>query len=79
MYDILFQDVLFHFLGTNQVGTEQWLQYDFGEDRLLTEVKTRGRPHGNQHITSYQIQTWQQNQWQTISDVNNEPIVRLWK
>ena len=75
MYDISFRDV--SFLAVNDLGIEQWLQYDFGQDRLLTEVKTRGRPHGNQRITSYQIQTLQQNQWQTISDVNNEPIVRL--
>ena len=68
---------MFYFLASNDLGIEQWLQYDFGQDCLLTEVKTRGRPHGNQHITSYQIQTWRQNQWQTISDVNNEPIVRL--
>ena len=68
---------MFLFLGDNNLETELWLQYDFGQDRLLTEVKTRGRPYGDQYVTPYQIQTWQQNQWQTISDVNNDPIVRL--
>ena len=66
----------FSFKDTEDLGVDQWLQYDFGEDRLLTQVMTKGRPTAGQYITSYQIQTWQGSRWQTVSDGNNDPIVR---
>ena len=65
---ILFQDSV-------NIDDDHWLQYNFGEDRYLTEVKSRSRPGNGQRITSYQIQTWQDNQWLTVSDVDNNPIV----
>ena len=35
--------------------TGEWLQVDLGEDRLLTNHSTQGRPSMNQWVTSYNI------------------------
>ena len=37
----------------NKAG--EWLQVDLGEDRLLTNLSTQGRPSMNQWVTSYNI------------------------
>ena len=35
--------------------TGEWLQVDLGEERLLTNVSTQGRPSVNQWVKSYNI------------------------
>ena len=38
---------------SNQVG--EWLQIDFGEERVVTKLATQGRPSMDQWVRSYKI------------------------
>ena len=53
------------------------MEYDFGQVRYITKVKIQGRPSTNQWVTSYHVKVWHNEEWITISDDDEEPIVRL--
>ena len=63
-------------IGTNNMDDE-WLEYDFGQNRHITKVKTMGRPHYSQYVTSYMLKVWQNEEWISLSDGNGDSVVSI--
>ena len=57
---------------------DEWLEYDFGQNRHITKVRTKGRLHYTQYVTSYMLKVWQNEDWIAVSDGNGDSVVSIY-